>query len=351
MFEHFAQRVKNSYAPIRISFLNEQEEQYRQNPPFKGLKILHNVPLTTATIIKLNALVVAGAEVTVTSPSFMTPEPTFLQAAIDAGMTWLPLSECTNMAFDVHLDCAAELLDITPPRLGTIELTGTGTQKYQHSDLSFPCISIDLSSVKALETCLGTGEAFVRAFNQLTGKSLVGKTATVFGFGKVGIGIAERLRDIECHVSIVDSDPSKLTEANQNQFTAISSNDIAAVEYAIESSFVVVTATGKTNCIGSKYRRSSFSNCWLANMGAEDEFGDTFSEADVLCEKRPINFSIDEPTRIEYLDPVFYAHNQAIEILLQRSLSNGVHPYPQNISDNIVARWKSIHNIEFTLED
>ena len=44
-----------------------------------------------------------------------------------------------------------------------------------------------------------------------------------------------------------------------------------------------------------------------ANMGAEDEWGSLFSAADVLHGKMPVNFSLEEPTTIQYLDPAFYS--------------------------------------------
>ena len=37
-------------------------------------------------------------------------------------------------------------------------------------------------------------------------------------------------------------------------------------------------------------------HAFVANMGAHDEIGDNFKGENILCDKSPINFSLDHPT-------------------------------------------------------
>lgn len=72
---------------------------------------------------------------------------------------------------DVALDYAGELLGRVTPRLGTVELTGAGTNLYFEEALDYPVMSLDQSRVNVLEALIGTGDAFQRAFETLTGES------------------------------------------------------------------------------------------------------------------------------------------------------------------------------------
>ena len=55
--------------------MQEQRQQVQQTQPYRGLKILHNIPLTLESLFKIENLLLGGADLTVTSPSFMQPKP------------------------------------------------------------------------------------------------------------------------------------------------------------------------------------------------------------------------------------------------------------------------------------
>ena len=87
-----------------------------------------------------------------------------------------------------------------------------------------------------------------------------------------------------------------------------------------------------------------FGGCkYLANMGTDDEFGDNFRNSDVLCNKTPINFSMEMPTSHRYLDPVFYAHNSIIDLLLSDKFTKGFHGLPHDFDKSIVNRWLQLY--------
>jgi len=331
-----------------IPFLHQAKARLRRARPYEGLKVLHNVPLTLESLHKVHALLLGGAEVTVSSPSFMEPKGDAVEILRTAGVPVVLDGELPKDV-DVMLDCAGELLDRIRPRIGAVELTGTGTQRYAAKTcLTYPVISVDQSSVKDLEALLGTGDGFVRAFEELAGESVAGRSVVVFGFGKVGQGIAHALAPRTRKITVVEPDQTRLERARNWKLSGVCARDVRAVEAAVGEAFVVVTATGRNHAISDHYAAEPFRRAgYLANMGGEDEFGPAFTDTEIMVGKKPINFAIDHPTKIRYLDPVFHAHNLGIDLLLFGALSPGVHAFPAFLADEIVSSWQRCFGEDF----
>lgn len=340
----FIQSLKAEYNENELYFTNKQLQRTKVSKPYKGISILQNIPFTREALIKLEPIIEGGAEVTVTCPSFMEPDPILIEAFIQSGGNFIELEKLENEVFDIHLDCAAELLFKVAPKIGTVEITGTGSNKYRDRETNYPVISIDLCDIKNLEGTLGTGEAFVRAFKEITKQNIHNKPFMIFGYGKVGRGMAHYLKADNAQVTIIDRDDSLLKKANNAGFKTIQANNKIEVENAAENMFCIATATGRENIISDNYNTKTFKNKYLANMGGDDEFGYHFKDDEVLCEKKPINFSTSIPTLLRYLDPVFYAHNMGIDLLLYSNLKNGLHPFPSFIAEETVQEWIKIFN-------
>lgn len=338
----FIESNKRQYAHSEMPFLNKQLEKAKATKPYRGITILHNVPFTKSTLVKLGVLYAGGAELTVTSPSFMEADPYLVRDFVAAGGRWKLLHEIHNEVFDFHLDCAAELMSRIAPKIGTVEITGTGSNKYGVNETSYPVISVDQSSIKNLEGILGTGEAFVRAFETLTQEEIAGKRFMIFGYGKVGKGIAHYLKKKNSDVIVIDKSSENIQRANSSGVEAYLASEVARVEEIAANAFAIVTATGVKNAISDNYHKHAFQAKYLANMGGEDEFGYKFSTKEVMCDKRPINFFIENPTLMRYLDPVFYAHNQGVDILRNSNIDNGLHPFPEVLSEQVVNEWETI---------
>jgi len=214
---HSFQRAYNTYSATEMPFLQRQKQQALENQSYRGLKILHNVPLTVESLFKIEVLVAGGADLTVTSPSFMEPKPLALEILKAAGVN-VQLPHTFEDDFDICLDCCGELLGLVTPRMGTAEITRTGAIRYGSSPLSYPAISVDDSKVKSLEAMLGTGEAFVRAFQELTGTVINNRKFMVVGYGKVGQGIVKALTPYTQAIVVVDSHPNAVETARKRGF-------------------------------------------------------------------------------------------------------------------------------------
>ena len=80
----------------------------------------------------------------------------------------------------------------------------------------------------------------------------------------------------------------------------------------------------------------SNSGALLANLGVEDEFGPAIPEARVLNGKKPINFALEEPTHLRYIDPTMALDNFGALLLLSEALPKGLTRPSVEIEESIL---------------
>ena len=119
----------------------------------------------------------------------------------------------------------------------------------------------------------------------------------LFGYGKVGKGIAKQLAKYTKKLTVIDTSTSACEQAAQDEFLAISANDKGNIHKVVKASYAVITATGIKNIITDWYDTDLFKNKVLINMGVDDEYGDAFSKEEVLNEKRGVNFALRDEIR------------------------------------------------------
>jgi len=332
------------YEPNDNFFLNHQSSYYDQFKPLKDLKILQNIPLTLETLKKVETLLRSGADLTVTCCSFLDPVEKAVQVLQDAGVKVVIDHNSLNDDFDIVLDCSAELRSIIKPRKGSVELTKTGVNLFRASTPFAPVIDIDSTRTKEIETVLGTGDGFIRAFLELTNlKTLEDKPIVVFGFGKVGQGIVRKIIEYKGVPTIIEADPQRALLATMQGHKAIDASEKFKVETVVSSSYAVVTATGINEVISQNYDEKAFIGRILANMGGGDEFGIKIPEIACLANKSPINFAIDRPTLMKYIDPIFYLHNYCAELLAQYDFKNKVYTLNTQKDFEVSSKWEDFH--------
>lgn len=324
------------------------------NPPdkYKGITILNNTPMDFVTIVKALVLTKSGADVTLTISDDLPRDEKAIQYLKENNINYLMPHELKGRKFDIVLDCNAGMQGIVTATKGIAELTGSGKYKYNH--VKVPVVNVDDSETKKLETFYGTADGFIRGFLQetrLDEKDIMDKIFIVYGYGKVGKGIVYGLNLLNAKVIIVDVDEDILENANKDTQIqmAINGNNAEAVKKAFKEAFCIVTTTGREGVVSKYFNRSDISkSTYLVNMGVEDEFGDKFLSEDVLYSKKPINFVLKRPTLSKFLDPIFYAHNKVVDILLDDQysleLKNGLNPFPHNLDMRILEDWKKLHS-------
>jgi adenosylhomocysteinase len=328
-----------------IPFLLKMRSEWQEAKPLAGMRILNNTPLTLDTLCKVDVLLQAGAIVTLTRTKSIRPiseEKTYPYISA-LGIEYIPehdMLQGRDNEFDFILDCSAEIANIIKPRKGIIELTQSGTQIYRNFETHVPIISVDDSKLKNLETFLGTAEGFLRAFKTFSPHPVTQGPVVIFGYGKVGSGVTDSLLKETKEITVIDSSPKALEVAKARGLKAISFFEKLEVEEAISEALTIITASGVKNLISDNYSSSLFKGKVLANVGAEDEFGPSFSEEQVLANKQPLNFSLPNPTKMRYLDPIFYAHNLGCQIILDQQLEPGYYPLSPEIDAQILQAWQ-----------
>ncbi len=335
------------YSSHQAPFMHQQLVEWRNTRPLAGLNVLHNVPLVPNTLLKISCLVAAGANVVVTNPSFLEAHPKAIQALNDDKICYVKDVTALNASdFDIYFDCCGELHQkLGAPNIGAIELTATGDHYYRQQQLSFPVISIDKTLTKQIETIFGSGDSVNKAITQLTNIDVTKKSWVVFGFGKIGRGIAYFCVENNIPIVVVDSNEQARMSAEKFGIKTVSSDDYEQLKIVLDKTDIVVTSTGMANVIG-RYPKEWFANKILANMGVNDEFGANYTADEVLNKKLPVNFILDDPTPIECIDPELYAHNVVVFELLKKKLAPGVSDMSKALDNEIVKKWCDYHGHE-----
>lgn len=325
LLEKMSQAVARQFSTAEYPCIYEQMERFAREQPFAGKRVLYAAPLTRNTQVSLLAMLAGGAELTVSWPEIVKPDKEVLTLLKSEGIRCYERVPDT-LSFDVILDCCGIHANHRA-EAGYVELTRSGLPYYEELK-GKPCLDIDSTFVKHIETVLGTGDGLLRAIKQTFGDDVAGQKVVLFGYGKVGQGIAKALLSSGANLTIAElNEELALPEG----VSFISAADKESVVNAVQQADYVITATGLKNVIQDNYSVAAFLEAkgQLINMGAEDEYGDQFPESSVLNGKLPFNFILDEPTRMVYMDPIFALYNECAALLLTQQWPEGIRQPPE----------------------
>ena len=341
MTDRILEHINKFYSQRDYPALAEQLEKWRQLRPFAGTRLLDATPVYTNTLVKYLPLVAGGAELAVGVGEYTPFDRNVLDLLRKWGVRIVAPEECAPEEFDVIMDCAGMFAHV-PARCGYVELTRSGAEKYR--DTESPVFFADAGRIKLIETTLGTGEGCVRALRQL-GYDLDGKRMLIFGGGKVGRGIA--LYGVRNGAQVALADFGAANRELPPEAAAVDADDRDAVAAAIRKADFIVSATGVAGALADHASDFNSCNAVIANMGVLDEFGPELSSERVLNAKRPLNFILDEPTHLRFIDPTMALDNAGALEVLHGDVGTGVHaPAPELESaiietvcrDGVVAR-------------
>ena len=289
------------------------------------MKILDATPVFFNTGLKYLALLSAGADLTISAHPALPKDDNALEFFKSCKIKTLD-AENSEESFDCICDCAGMHKDI-PTKFGVVELTGSGAHAYRNWNK--PVFLADAGKVKVLETGLGTGNGLLRALLQLEIGSPDGKNVLIFGGGKVGSGVALSLHGAGANCIVVDK--PECVRCRSKKITVIDLQDSSSIKAAISDAWAVVTATGIKNAVSAWSRELLNSSALLINIGVEDEFGKDVPEEKVLNKKIPLNFILDEPTLLRYIDPTMALSNLGVIELVEGHCSDGLNNPPDEL--------------------
>jgi len=300
--------------------LAAQAGRWRETRPLEGLRVLCGTPLFLNTLAQFAALLAGGTELVAVYSDELGYDP-----AIPGLLAGIGLKTChgaeeaaASGPFDAVLDCSA-LNRGVPARLGYCELTRSGVHVYESDPPDKPVFAADSGRIKAIETVLGTGDGCLRGLRHI-GVDPAGKTALLFGHGRVGRSIEYALTHAGATVRIVDP-------AQGKPFTPA----------LLDGADLVISATGIRDALAPFAPLLLESGALLVNMGADDEFGPGIPPDRAINRKLPVNFMLSEPTATRYIDPTLALHNAGITELIHRDGASDILPPSAALENSILA--------------
>jgi adenosylhomocysteinase len=152
---------------------------------------------------------------------------------------------------------------------GVSEETTTGVHRlYQiakDGKLPFPAINVNDSVTKSkFDNLYGCRESLVDAIRRATDVMLSGKVACVAGYGDVGKGSAQSLRNGGARVLVTEIDPICALQA------AMEGYEVVTMEEAAERCDIFVTATGNEGVITGEHMKAMKDKAIVCNIGHFD---------------------------------------------------------------------------------
>lgn len=269
-------------------------EEYGKQQPLKGARIAGCLHMTIQTAVLIETLKALGAEVTWSSCNIFSTQDHAAAAIAAAGISvyaWKGMNaeefdwcieqtlffgedrKPLNMILDDGGDLTNMVFDKYPELIkgvkGLSEETTTGVhrlyERMQKGTLPIPAINVNDSVTKSkFDNKYGCRESLVDAIRRATDLMLAGKVAVVAGFGDVGKGSAESLKEAKVRVIVTEIDPICALQA------AMEGYEVKKMDDAVKEADIVVTATGNYNIVTDRHFKSMKHNAVVCNIGHFD---------------------------------------------------------------------------------
>ena len=297
-------------AETEMPALMALRDKYQTEQPLAGARILGCIHMTIQTAVLIETLKSLGADVRWTSCNIFSTQD-HAAAAVAAGGTpvfaWKGETEeeyewCleqqvlkdgkpwdANMVLDDGGDLTALLHNKFPEVLenvhGITEETTTGVHRLyemlEKGKLLVPAINVNDSVTKSkCDNKYGCRHSLNDAIKRATDHLLSGKKAVVIGYGDVGKGSAQSLRQEGMIVKVTEVDPICAMQACLDGFEVVSTYIDGNPSHGVDTSLLqntdlLVTSTGNFNVCGESILSNLKSGCVVANIGHFDNEIDT----------------------------------------------------------------------------
>ena len=286
-------RKEISIAETEMPGLMKLREEFSNKKPLSGARIVGCLHMTIQTAVLIETLIDLGASVRWSScniystqdhaaaamakvniPVFAWKEETeeefwwCIEQTIKGPNNWKP-----NLILDDGGDLTKLLHEKYPDYLdeikGLSEETTTGVLRLiemeKEKTLKVPAINVNDSVTKSkFDNKYGCRESLVDGIRRATDVMMAGKVAVVAGYGDVGKGSAESLRNAGCRVLVTEVDPICALQAAMDGF------EVTTMDDASKRSDIFVTATGNVDVITIDHMRKMKDRSIVCNIGHFD---------------------------------------------------------------------------------
>ena len=238
--------LKIEWVRHHMPLLNGLEDEFKDEQPFKGLKIALSVHLEAKTAYLCEVLAAGGAEMYVTGSNPLSTQDDVAAALVHAGLNVFAWYGATPEEYERHcrkvieagpnviIDDGGDLVSILhndfpeliPNVIGGCEETTTGILRLQRLDrekkLGIPMVLVNNAECKHFfDNRYGTGQSVWDGINRTTNLIVAGKTVVVAGYGWCGKGVAMRAKGLGAKVIVTEVNPVKAMEAVMDGFSVM----------------------------------------------------------------------------------------------------------------------------------
>ena len=286
-------RKEIAIAETEMPGLMALRAEYGKAKPLQGARVVGCLHMTIQTAVLIETLTALGAEVRWSSCNIFSTQdhaaagmaavgvPVFawkgeteeefdwcIEQSITGANGWRP-----NMILDDGGDLTAVMhekhAELMAQVRGLSEETTTGVHRLHEmaraGTLLVPAINVNDSVTKSkFDNKYGVRESLVDGIRRATDVMMAGKVAVVAGFGDVGKGSSESLRDAGCRVLVTEADPICALQA------AMEGYEVVTMEDAAPRADIFVTATGNIDIITIDHMRAMKDRAIVCNIGHFD---------------------------------------------------------------------------------
>jgi adenosylhomocysteinase len=268
-------------------------EEYGPSQPLKGARITGCLHMTIQTAVLIETLIALGAEIRWSSCNIFSTQDQAAAAIAAAGIPvfawkgeteeeyewcirqtiegpdgWRPnmlLDDGGDLTVMMHEDYPELMKDVK----GVSEETTTGVHRLyemaKKGTLMVPAINVNDSVTKSkFDNLYGCRESLADGIRRATDVMFAGKVACVAGYGDVGKGSAQSLRNAGARVVVTEVDPICALQAAMEGFEVVTMDDAAP------RADIFVTATGNKDIITVDHMRAMKDRAIVCNIGHFD---------------------------------------------------------------------------------
>ena len=303
------------WARHNMPILRAIKERVSTEQPFKGHKIGICLHVEAKSGVWIETLIAGGAEIAITGSPGSTQDDTAAYLVKEMGVEAFAWRSET---FDEHMENARRVLDTNPTIIadnggdlhyllgkddeykdlresiiGATEETTTGANRLREElpSFDFPTIIInDTMAKRIVENRYGVGISVVDGIMRTTNIMLGGKAVVVIGYGYCGQGVAQRLRGLGAHVTVVDTEPVRQLEAHFEGFKTGVLDDV------LGDADIVVTVTGRDTAIQKRHFELMKDGVVICNAGQNSSEIDIDSLREMAVQEHTLRPNIEQLT-------------------------------------------------------
>jgi adenosylhomocysteinase len=285
-------RKEITLAESEMPGLMALRKEFGESKPLSGARISGSIHMTIQTAVLVETLQALGADVRWSSCNIFSTQDHAAAALAAAGtpvFAWKGESEeeywwCVeqtlkfpdgpNMILDDGGDLTALVHDKHPELLdkikGVTEETTTGVKQLnkflKEGTLKIPAINVNDSVTKSkFDNLYGCRESLMDGIKRATDVMIAGKVAVVAGYGDVGKGSAQSLRNFGARVLVTEVDPICALQALMEGYQVVTMDEAAPL------GDIFVTATGNQDIITLQHMKDMKDTAIVCNIGHFDD--------------------------------------------------------------------------------